>query len=105
LTHIVDAVRLARRPPQASIGGLPLVSLDHAEPHNYAQPTPAEKQHSHADSTGPNYIAKEDRCERKNEGKWHCTFFEHTPDWAVATFTALLIFLTIGLVKVTNRLP
>jgi hypothetical protein len=36
--------------------------------------------------------------------KWYRTFLDHTPDWFVAAFTGLLVYVTYRLVNSTNRL-
>ena len=38
------------------------------------------------------------------QGKWNSTFLDHAPDWFVALFTGLLVYVTYRLVVSSNRL-
>src|SRR5581483_5523765 len=39
-----------------------------------------------------------------HEDNWYSTFLDHAPDWFVAIFTGLLVYVTYRLVKSTNKL-
>ena len=73
-------------------------------PTDHSQPAKSEYQDSRASQTVTNPVAEKQEAERKKEGKWYSTFSDHAPDWFVAIFTGLLVYVTFRLVKSTNRL-
>lgn len=70
-------------------------------PHNQSQPTKSEAKNP---GTQKSLGKQEQHYEAHGEGNWYKTFLDHTPDWFVALFTALLFFVTNRLVKSTNKL-
>jgi hypothetical protein len=73
-------------------------------PYHGEQPAAAEQSDGAIPRPVANAVANKDRSEGKQEGKWYSTFLDHTPDWFVAIFTALLTYVTYRLVKTTGNL-
>lgn len=90
-----------------AIGGT-FVSWHSSEPaprtHDSRQPAKTEDQDRRPGEGPTKPLA--DRHHQKGQGEqhWYDTFLDHTPDWFVAIFTALLSFVTYRLVTSTNRL-
>lgn len=88
-----------------AIIGLPIFnSLQQPEPSHQSRPSQSESQQGIAGQAWAESVAKKDHYEGKQEGQWYSTFLDHTPDWFVAIFTALLTCVTYRLVKSTNKL-
>jgi hypothetical protein len=88
-----------------AIIGLPtLNSLQQPEPYHQGQPAKAEAQHSDARQTAANSVANKHGVEGQQERKWYQPFTDHAPDWFVAIFTGLLVYVTFRLVNSTNKL-
>jgi hypothetical protein len=73
-------------------------------PHNREQPAKTENQNSRASQPVTNPITDKNQSKRKQEDNWYNTFADHAPDWFVAIFTGLLVYVTYRLVKSTNKL-
>lgn len=87
-----------------ALGGSFVWGLQDTKPSYQADPTKAKHQHVEAYEARPNNVANEHPHEGSQKGKWYDTFLNHTPDWFVAAFTALLTFVTYRLVTSTNKL-
>ncbi|CAN5688891.1 hypothetical protein BH10PSE6_BH10PSE6_47990 [soil metagenome] len=78
---------------------------EQAKPNNHRHPAQPENQNSDSGNTN---TAKDHSGKHGNEsgqeGRWYDTFLDHTPDWFVAAFTAVLSVITFLLVRSTNRL-
>lgn len=72
-----------------------------AVPSNEANPAKTEQQDSVASGSS---VQHKEHSEGHQKGNWYDTFLNHTPDWFVAVFTALLTFVTYRLVSSTNKL-
>lgn len=67
----------------------------------YQQPTVAPQQDSQA---GTPVADDKQHGKRNQESKWYDKFLDHLPDWFVAMFTGLLVYVTYRLVKATSDL-
>lgn len=79
-------------------------SLYESKPSYQTNPSKPEGEHVVAHEPGRPSVASKQPHGGDQEGKWYKTFLDHTPDWFVAIFTALLTFVTYRLVLSTNRL-
>lgn len=88
-----------------AIIGLPAVKYLEQTPPNYReQPAKAPQENGRTSQAFAKTVAKEKQPEGQKEGKWYSTFLNHAPDWFVAIFTGLLVYVTYRLVKSTNKL-
>ena len=99
-----------RRIPEIALGfliasvfwaGILLWQSQKTVPDNQTQPPKTEQQHAVSGGASPQY---EQHAKGSQKGKWYDTFLNHTPDWFVAIFTALLSFVTYRLVSTTGDL-
>jgi hypothetical protein len=88
-----------------AIIGLPLVtSLEQASISCGEQLTKSEIQSGQVAQPVAQTLTERQPPNLNRETKWYCTFLEHTPDWFVAIFTGLLVYVTYRLVKSNNLL-
>lgn len=80
--------------------GILLWQSQKAVSNSQVQPTKTEQQY--AVSSGA--VAEQEKHKGGQKSSWYDTFLNHTPDWLVATFTALLTFVTYRLVSTTGDL-
>lgn len=99
-----------RRVPEIVLGGLVATAFwagillwQSQKPivHNQAPPAKTEQQHAVSNSVSSQ---QEQHGKGHQKGNWYDTFLNHTPDWFVALFTALLGFVTYRLVSTTGDL-
>jgi hypothetical protein len=74
----------------------------HSPPHNSEQPTSAKYQDSDGSKSRP--LAKNSPKEGQEEHYWYSTFKEHTAEWLIALFTAVLSLYTARLFYATSGL-
>jgi hypothetical protein len=82
--------------------GLPLIQQ--IPSFYYGEPAKVEHQLRDAGLPAKKTVTEKGEISRHGESKWYGTFLEHTPDWFVAIFTALLAYVTYRLVQSTNKL-
>jgi hypothetical protein len=70
----------------------------------HKQPAVAEQQDRAPSPLATSAIRNEQHPEGKKKEGWQNKFFDHLPDWFVALFTGLLVYVTHRLVKMTDRL-
>lgn len=87
-----------------ALGGSFVWGLQETKPNYQTDPTKAERQHIESNASRTKTVANEQPHEGGQKGKWYDTFLNHTPNWFVAIFTALLTFVTYRLVSSTNKL-
>jgi len=86
-----------------AVGGSLVWLSQQSKPYDQGQLAEAKDQHG-----GGNEAATIGASKKQHGGErddhWYNTFLEHTPDWFVAIFTLLLVYVTYRLVTSTNRL-
>ncbi|MCP1915415.1 hypothetical protein J2R96_007895 [Bradyrhizobium elkanii] len=99
--HRVPEIVLGFLVATALWAGIFLFQPQKAVPNYEANPAPAEQQHAIPDGAAGQ---QEQHAKGHQKSNWHDTFLNHTPDWFVALFTALLTFVTYRLVSTTGDL-
>ncbi|WP_316395019.1 hypothetical protein [Bradyrhizobium sp. 33ap4] len=99
--HRVPEIVLGFLVATALWAGIFLFQPQKAVPNYEAQPAKSEQQHA---VSGRPAGQQEQHAEGHQKGSWYDTFLNHTPDWFVALFTALLTFVTYRLVSTTGDL-
>lgn len=90
--------------------GIVVISWLHAPPFDYqgkqseAHPQAPIGQNGVPGSVATNAVTHKQGAQGHQQKDWKNYFLDHLPDWFVAAFTGLLVYVTLLLVKSTNRL-
>ena len=88
----------------AFVIGLAVLSWQsHQPPVRHSQhPAQTDYQDTRASQALADPVAEKQEPKRERKNNWYDTFMDHAPDWFVAIFTGLLVYVTYRLVKSTN---